>query len=261
MRALGMALVAGLMLPTAAQAMETFDVGADAASCSVYRQTVADGAPKLVGVRHFPGDAGATLMLSVPPEMAIEASRMKPAFAARGLSIGAIERARTSAGAGVYIIPVRAADGVSLAALGTVALDGLAREPIAVDFADVTRMVLAAGECERGLLAGWGFAPDGPMSVARPPAPRSDAWISFVDVPDRYIDKANGRFTTILWSVAPNGKIGECRVLEGSGDAAFDALACPALRRKIGYTRPALDAAGRPVEAVLVRRIRWGPVE
>jgi hypothetical protein len=255
------ALVAALSAPIGDPAAERFDVGADATSCSVYRQVTVGTTPTLVGVRHFPGEAGATLMLSVPPEMAIGGRQMKPTFTAAGLSIGAIEVARTSAGAGVYIIPVRASDGTSLDKLGTVSLRGLAREPVAVDFEQVTRMVRAGAECERGLLAGWGVAPDGPMSVVRPPAPRSDTWISFVDVPDRYIDKANGRFTTILWSVAPNGKIGECRVIDGSGDAGFDELACPALRRKIGYTRPALDGAGRPVEAVMVRRIRWGPIE
>lgn len=150
---------------------------------------------------------------------------------------------------------------MTLSTLGTVALEGLAAQPVAIDFEQVGRMVRSAGECERGLLAGWGFEPDGPMSVVRPPAPRADTWISFVDVPDRFIDKANGRFTTILWSVTPDRRIGQCRVIEGAGDARFDELACPALKRRVGYVRPALDAAGKPIEAVLVRRIRWGPIE
>lgn len=258
---LSLAATIALLAVPAADATERFDVGADATSCSVYRQVAGGDAPTLVGVRHFPGEAGATLMVSVPPSMAIDARRMRPAFAARGLSIGAIEAARTSAGSGIYIIPVRPDDGVTLAGLGTVALEGVAAQPVSIDFEQVVRMVRSAGECERGLLANWNIQPDGPMSVVRPPVARTDMWISFVDVPDRFIDKANGRFTTILWSVDPAGRIGQCRVVEPSGDARFDDLACPALKRRVGYTRPALDASGKPVEAVLVRRIRWGPIE
>lgn len=40
-------------------------------------------------------------MLAVPPSMALDARRMRPAFAQKGLSVGAVEAARTNAGGAV----------------------------------------------------------------------------------------------------------------------------------------------------------------
>lgn len=242
-------------------AAERLEVGADAASCTVYRDVATGSAPVLAGVRHYPGGAGATLLLSVPEAMTIGTRQMRPAFSTDGLSIGAIEVARTQAGGGIYLVPVDPAPGAALPRTGGIALNGLAAQPIEVDFGDVARLVQAAGECERGLLATWNIAPDGPMSVAVPPTPRAATWISVEDVPNRYLDQVNGRFTTILWTVDADGRIGECRPVVPSGNEKLDALACPTLKRKIGYRSPARDAAGNAVEAVMVRRVRWGPIE
>ncbi|WP_315763502.1 hypothetical protein [Sphingomonas sp. Y38-1Y] len=244
-----------------ASAAETFDVGADATSCTVYRQATAADTPMVVGVRHFPGQPGVTALLSVPPAMAIERRAMRPAFDNGDLSIGAIEVARTSAGTGVYLLPIEPAPGTVLPPSGTATLRGFADAPVVVDMGQIARMVRAAGECERGLLASWNVEPDGPMSVTLAATPRSATWINVEDVPDRYLDKINGRFTTILWTIGDDAKITDCRVLVPSGDEALDKLACPTLRRKVSYKAPARNGTGQPVSSLMVRRIRWGPIE
>ncbi|MEZ0495672.1 hypothetical protein [Sphingomonas sp. IW22] len=245
-----------------AHAVETLDVGADPASCTVYRRVVPGDAPTLVGVRHYPGAAGVVLLLSVPSSMMLEPDRMRPAFDADHLSVGAIERARNAAGRTIYFIPLEPRSGTTLGDKGTISLTGVTSASIPVDLGQVARMVRAGGECETGLLSGWGVEPSGPMSVAQPAVARGGQWISVADVPERYLRRVNDRFTTILWTIGDDGRVGEtCRVIEPSGDEGLDQLACPTLRRKISYRQPARDAAGQPVESVMVRRIRWGPIE
>ncbi|PCD02555.1 hypothetical protein COC42_14200 [Sphingomonas spermidinifaciens] len=61
--------------------------------------------------------------------------------------------------------------------------------------------------------------------------------------------------------VSTDARITDCHFVETLGVARLDATGCLALRRRLSYRAPVRDAAGKPVEAVLVRRIRWGPIE
>lgn len=261
MHRMGALAAAMLLAGTGAAQAETFDVAAEAASCSVYRQADAGAsAPALVGVRHFVGAPGVTLLVAVPPDAAIPMAATRAALSPAAATIGPVEVAKSAAGAQVFLVPVEPRAG-SIEALGRAALSGLSVRPVEIDFGAAARMVRAAAGCERGLLAGWGFAPDGPLPVATPPVVGRASWPGIDDVPERDMDIVNRRFTTLAWRVGTDGRIADCRVVEPSGEARLDALGCPALRRRLTYRAAARDAAGRPVEAVMVRRIRWGPID
>lgn len=238
---------------------ETFDVNAERTSCTVYRQADTGAtAPSLVGVRHYVGAPGATLLIAVPPAASIPVAMTRAALSPAGPAIGQVEMAKSAAGAQLFLVPVEPA-GASLS--GRAALSGLSTQPVDVDFGLVGRMVRAAEGCERGMLANWGFEPDGPLAVARPAVADKQAWPGIDDVPERLMNKVNGRFTTLAWRIGSDGRIADCRVVEPSGLDQLDTLGCSLLRRKVSYRESARDAEGRPVEAVMVRRIRWGPID
>ncbi|WP_294260329.1 hypothetical protein [uncultured Sphingomonas sp.] len=252
--------VAGLLLSGGAAHAETFDVSAEPASCTVYRQAdTGASTPSLVGVRHFIGAPGATLLIAVPTSAAIPMATTRAALSPAGPAIGQVEVAKTAAGAQVFLVPVDPRGGAPLA--GRATLSGLSTSPAEIDFDQVDRMIRAGEGCERGLLANWGFGGDGATRVARPPVPAKAGWPGIDDVPQRDMDSVNGRFTTVAWRVGPDAQISDCRVVETSGLARLDTLGCAVLRRKLSYREAARDAQGQPVEAVMVRRIRWGPID
>lgn len=252
--------VAGLLLSGGVAHAETFDVSAEQASCTVYRQADAGAStPSLVGVRHFIGAPGATLLIAVPPSAAIPMATTRAALSPAGPAIGQVEVAKTAAGAQVFLVPVDPRGGGPLT--GRATLSGLSTTPAEIDFDQVGRMIRAGEGCERGLLANWGFGGDAAMRVARLPVPAKAGWPGIDDVPQRDMDSVNGRFTTVAWRVGPDARITDCRVVETSGLARLDTLGCAVLRRKLSYREAARDAQGRPVEAVMVRRIRWGPID
>ncbi|WP_197277047.1 energy transducer TonB [Sphingomonas profundi] len=56
--------------------------------------------------------------------------------------------------------------------------------------------------------------------------------------------------------VAKSGKVVGCRITETSGNVNLDRQTCVQLTRT-GQFKPAVDAAGNPVQSTYARKLRW----
>jgi protein TonB len=61
---------------------------------------------------------------------------------------------------------------------------------------------------------------------------------------------------SVRFTVATDGSVGGCQVTRGSGSAELDETTCRVIERRFRY-RPAVDAGGRPVPAVLAKTYDW----
>ena len=66
------------------------------------------------------------------------------------------------------------------------------------------------------------------------------------DFPRSGADRRDGRFIVVRYSVGPDGRVKNCRVVQSSGSAEADAITCGLIEKRFRY-RPAEDAAGNPV--------------
>jgi protein TonB len=60
----------------------------------------------------------------------------------------------------------------------------------------------------------------------------------------------------LRFTVAPDGRVSDCRVTRSIGDPALDALTCRLIVKRFRY-RPALDGNGHPVAQVITGDHRW----
>jgi TonB family protein len=121
----------------------------------------------------------------------------------------------------------------------------------------MSRPVPVMRNCIDDQLRRWGFDPA--MYSALQRRPRSvghiASWVSSGDYPtDALLHGHQGR-TAVRVTIGADGIARNCAVIQSSGDRALDHSTCEVSRR--GRFDPALDAQGRPVEALLVYSITW----
>lgn len=118
--------------------------------------------------------------------------------------------------------------------------------------------VLAAlRTCETDLLQHFGYDPAKIAMIAKQAEGASPAqWITNDDYPPSVLNEHKQGVSFIGWTISPVGRISDCRILRSSGTPALDKAACDAIQKR-GRYRPALDAAGKPVESYSTRQIRW----
>lgn len=95
-------------------------------------------------------------------------------------------------------------------------------------------------------------------SPANPPRPLGDVslWVTMDDYPPEALAAGHEGVVAVELRIAPLGFVQDCTVTQTSGFAELDAATCTALRSHAFFTA-ATDAAGRNVEAVYPRRVRW----
>ncbi|WP_294322025.1 energy transducer TonB [uncultured Sphingomonas sp.] len=118
--------------------------------------------------------------------------------------------------------------------------------------------VLAAlRTCETDLLQHFGYDPVKIAAIAkRAEGANAAQWITNDDYPTSALNGNRQGVSFIGWTVSPSGRISDCRVLRSSGTPDLDKAACEAIQKR-GRYRPALDAAGNPVESYSTRNVRW----
>jgi protein TonB len=73
-------------------------------------------------------------------------------------------------------------------------------------------------------------------------------------------DNRRGRYhgtVAVQVNVEPDGRVSNCAAVQGSGDAALDALTCRLVRERARFA-PALDTRGRPVVSQAYTTFVWG---
>jgi protein TonB len=80
--------------------------------------------------------------------------------------------------------------------------------------------------------------------------------ISPADYPQRPFDAGIGGTVHLRFIVSPSGRVTDCAVTRSSGNAELDTATCRLIKRRLRY-RPALDAGGRPIAAVINGEHEW----
>jgi protein TonB len=65
-----------------------------------------------------------------------------------------------------------------------------------------------------------------------------------------------GGTVSVLYVVAPSGRVTDCEVTRSSGSAALDDTTCDLIIARFRF-EPARDADGRPVESMIEENHRW----
>lgn len=77
------------------------------------------------------------------------------------------------------------------------------------------------------------------------------------DYPRSALRQHIGGTVRIRFTVFPNGRIGNCRIIGSSGSGVLDSETCRLLTKRLRF-RPATDGAGRPIESELGSDYTWG---
>lgn len=129
--------------------------------------------------------------------------------------------------------------------------------PLTVALSMGQATLAALRTCENDLLKHLGFDPVKIAAVVTPARSDSPAeWITNDDYPVSALTGGRQGTSYIGWTISTEGRVTECKILLSSGTAALDQAACGAVMKR-GRAKPALDAAGKPVESYSTRRVRW----
>lgn len=119
-------------------------------------------------------------------------------------------------------------------------------------------LIAALQKCEVSLLEHLGYdAQKIAAVVTRAEGEKPTEWINSDDYPISSLNRGDQGVVTVAWTISPTGRISACKIIETSGSADLDKATCDAILRRGRYCRPALDAAGKPVESYATRRVMW----
>lgn len=129
---------------------------------------------------------------------------------------------------------------------------------ISVGLAMTKTLLPVLRKCEVDLMKQFGYNPEKVAAVVtRAEGERPGDWINQDDYPSSALSKHEQGSVVIAWTIAANARVTDCKVIESSGSNDLDKAACGAILRRGRYLRPALDAAGNPVESYSTRRVLW----
>lgn len=129
---------------------------------------------------------------------------------------------------------------------------------VSVTLAMSKALLPALKKCEVDLMEQFGYDPAKVAAVVtRAEGERPAEWINQDDYPASSLSKHEQGAVVIAWTIAANARVTDCKVIESSGSNDLDKAACGAILRRGRYLRPALDAAGKPVESYATRRVMW----
>ncbi len=119
-------------------------------------------------------------------------------------------------------------------------------------------LLAALEKCEVNLMVQLGYDPKNLAAVVTRATSNSPAeWITQDDYPASALMKHEQGMVVIAWTISTAGRVTDCKILQSSGSNDLDKAACGAILRRGRYSRPALDAAGNPVESYSTRRVLW----
>jgi len=100
--------------------------------------------------------------------------------------------------------------------------------------------------------------PFDPNALPRPPIPTGNPgyWVTDDDYPTAALRQELQGITTFRVTVAPDGHVTDCSIVQSSGTELLDQATCRAVTLRARF-KPALDANGTAVNGTYTNRIRW----
>lgn len=145
----------------------------------------------------------------------------------------------------------------SLVGATTFTIDAAGGPPLTVALSMGKPVLAALQTCEVDLLKRFGYDPVKIAAIAkRAEGASKGEWLSNADYPVSALRARRQGTSLIGWTISTEGRITDCKVLKSSGTPELDKAACDGILRR-GRYRPALDAAGNPVESYSTRNVRW----
>ena len=124
---------------------------------------------------------------------------------------------------------------------------------------DMAAALKALDRCNADLRKHWNADEAGVARVAK--AAESKLPVSRLvrdsDYPEQAIMEGASGYTRMMLMIDEQGALKDCMVVETSGIASFDAMACGILIERAAKFRPALDTAGKPIRSVYTLGFRW----
>lgn len=112
-------------------------------------------------------------------------------------------------------------------------------------------------QCESDLLASWGFGKSEQESVSIPLKGSLRGLIKTSDYPPDLLRKGIGGIVGFRMRIDADGSVGECAVLESSGNKLLDQHTCSIIKQRARFT-PAIRHDGTPMRSFTYGKISWG---
>ena len=130
--------------------------------------------------------------------------------------------------------------------------------PISFALPGAAAAIAALKSCGEDLLQSWGVDLARLRPAVPPGQPGHVDLTKFLTADDypRSVEYAAGGTARALLSLAVDGKVKECRVVESSGQPALDTRTCEIALSRMRYP-PIQDAAGQQVESWTFLTIHW----
>jgi protein TonB len=107
-----------------------------------------------------------------------------------------------------------------------------------------------------GTGTGSGAAGSGPGGGGGTPPRLISGRLRKANFPKSVAAAGVGGTASVLYVVAPSGRVTDCEVTRSSGNPAFDDAVCDLIVKRYRY-EPARDAEGRPVESMVEENHSW----
>jgi len=160
----------------------------------------------------------------------------------------------------VFNVPTKVLEGLSSSTGLVVSVDG--KKKFDFRFDPPGDAVRALDACHASLLRSWGVDPAVLGSLSKQPAPivSDHPWISRTELDKVATDVMallhGGGSTILTYTVQPDGRIADCRVVVSSGLPTLDNFACQSFSIN-GQFNPALGANGQPVAVRVADIVHW----
>lgn len=230
--------------------------------CSLIRETEGKR-PTLLVVKMVPGSRETELWLldarwpksgPPPPGSQIEITLLPSGYSAKQPVFGVSVAGRRGVGASRLENDfVR-----TLASSEKVVITHKKKELASIPTPNAAKAVKSTRDCEAEVLRSWGFDPAVMQSLRSPPVPATSpgSWLSDSDYPQLAIRTNASGPALVRMTVAADGKLESCSLLQSSGSPLLDNKSCQVMLRRARFT-PAVAADGHPTRGIAALRIWW----
>jgi TonB family protein len=230
--------------------------------CTLFRQETG-ARPTFLALQTLPGSGLIRLIVADPAwsdTAAVEAASSSVLLDNGGAVTG--EKARpvhTPAGAGVEMTGIDQSVLATIAAAGSIRLEGKGKTRFLMKLPHAAAAVGEFRDCEAGSLREWGVDTVARAGLRRLPKPAGAGiieWFRWQDYPHEAVRARISGTVVARIAVSVSGAATDCAVAVTSGHRALDERTCKSILKRARF-EPALDSAGKAVRSDYVIRAVW----